>query len=145
MLAPISSRSGLSRGSYYGLTRLLRSVAPPCAQAPLITPADAPDVRPLLWESQLANLRRYGDESGVRLGALLFSEGERSYDLIVLLEGKVDIVDHYGRPAEQVLISPGRGSSSARRGCSPVSACSSRRSRRWMGAYSGSPSRKCGP
>ena len=31
--------------------RLLRSVAPPCAQAPLITPADAPDVRPLLTSS----------------------------------------------------------------------------------------------
>ena len=85
----------------------MRSVAPPCAQAPLITPAEAPDVRPLLGESQLATLRRCGDESGVRRGDLLFSEGDRSYDLIVLLEGKVDIVDQYGRPEEQVIISYG--------------------------------------
>ncbi len=60
-----------------------------------------------MGESQLATLRRYGDESGVRRGDLLFSEGDRSYDLIVLLEGKVDIVEHYRRPEEQVIISYG--------------------------------------
>jgi thioredoxin reductase (NADPH) len=76
-------------------------------RVPLITPPDAPDARPLLGESQLATLRRYGDESEVQRGDLLFSDGDLSYDLIVLLEGKIDIVDHYGKPEEQVIISYG--------------------------------------
>ncbi len=76
-------------------------------RAPIVTPADAPDTRPLLGELQLATLRRYGDESEMARGELLFAEGDQGYDLIVLLEGKVDIVDHYGKPEEQVLISYG--------------------------------------
>src|ERR1700722_2559666 len=76
-------------------------------RVPIVTPADAPDARPLLGESQLATLRRYGDESEVQRGDLLFAEGDEGYDLIVLLEGKVDIVDHYGKPEEQVIISYG--------------------------------------
>jgi thioredoxin reductase (NADPH) len=76
-------------------------------QFPLVTPADAPETRPLLGESQLTTLRRYGEESDVRRGDALFSEGDESYDLIVLLEGTVDIVDHYGKPEQQVIISYG--------------------------------------
>ncbi len=60
-------------------------------RAPIVTPADAPDARPLLGESQLATLRRYGDESEIARGDLLFAEGDQGYDLIVLLEGNIDI------------------------------------------------------
>jgi thioredoxin reductase (NADPH) len=83
------------------------SISDAVARVPIVTPADAPDTRPLLGESQLATLRRYGDESEVARGDLLFAEGDEGYDLIVLLEGKVDIVDDYGKPKEQVLISYG--------------------------------------
>lgn len=38
---------------------------------------------------------------------MLFADGDVSYDLIVILEGGVDIVDHYGTPDEQVIISYG--------------------------------------
>ncbi|HEY6469984.1 MAG TPA: FAD-dependent oxidoreductase [Candidatus Dormibacteraeota bacterium] len=40
-------------------------------------------------------------------GDLLFADGDNTYDLIVILEGAVDIVDHFGKPEEQVIISYG--------------------------------------
>ena len=79
----------------------------PVRGAPIVTPPDAADARPLLGESQLATLRRYGDESQVGQGDLLFADGDTTYDLVVILEGAVDIVDHYGKPEEQVIISYG--------------------------------------
>lgn len=74
---------------------------------PIITPANAPNARPLLGESQLTTLRRYGDESEVRRGDVLFAEGDRSCDLIVVLEGEIEIVEHFGKPEEQTIISYG--------------------------------------
>ena len=79
----------------------------PSARPPLVTPADAPEVRPLLGESQLATLRRYGVESEIRRGDVLFADGDESYDLIVILDGTVDIVEHHGTAQEQVIISYG--------------------------------------
>src|SRR5579872_4122420 len=76
-------------------------------RAPLVTPPDSPDARPLLGESQLATLRRYGNESAVTRGDLLFADGDQGYDLIVILEGNVEIRDHYGRPEEQLIIAYG--------------------------------------
>jgi thioredoxin reductase (NADPH) len=88
-------------------TNLQRDLAMLVRRVPLVTPADAPEVRPLLGESQLTILRRYGVESEVRQGELLFSDGDRSYDLIVILDGQVEIIEHYGKPAEQMIISYG--------------------------------------
>ncbi|HEX3946527.1 MAG TPA: FAD-dependent oxidoreductase [Acidimicrobiales bacterium] len=62
-----------------------------------------PDGRPLLGEGQIGVLRRYGPEQAVGEGEVLFADGDQSYDLIVLLEGQVDIVQGYGRP-DPVLI-----------------------------------------
>ena len=76
-------------------------------RAPIVTPPDAPDARPLLGASQLATLRRYGAESDVGRGDLLFTDGDQGYDLIVILEGRVEIRDHYGTPEEQVIIAYG--------------------------------------
>jgi thioredoxin reductase (NADPH) len=45
--------------------------------------------------------------SEVRRGDLLFADGDQSYDLIVVLEGAVEIVDHYGKPEQTVIISYG--------------------------------------
>ena len=72
-----------------------------------LAPPDPPAVRPLLGESQLATFHRYGIEVAVGEGELLFADGDQSYDLIVVLDGKVEIVDNYGTPDEKVMISYG--------------------------------------
>lgn len=64
---------------------------------------------PILTTAQLAVLRRYGAEQEVAAGEVLFAEGDGTYDLIVLLEGRVEIVEHYGRPHETVIVSYGPG------------------------------------
>jgi thioredoxin reductase (NADPH) len=68
---------------------------------------ESPDNRPLLGEKQLADLHRYGAESEVVAGDLLFSDGDEGYDLIVVLAGRVEIVDHLGAPNEEVIIDYG--------------------------------------
>jgi len=68
---------------------------------------EPPGPRSLLGESQLAVLRRYGTEHTVFEGELLFASGDQSYDMIVLLEGNVDIVDHFGEPDANVVITYG--------------------------------------
>jgi thioredoxin reductase (NADPH) len=52
-------------------------------------------------------LRRYGVESVVQPGDLLFSDGDESYDLIAVLEGRVEIIEHVGTPNETVIIDYG--------------------------------------
>jgi thioredoxin reductase (NADPH) len=58
---------------------------------------------PVLDAAQIDVLRRYGSESEVETGGVLFADGDETYDLIVLLEGAADIVQDYGRPAEKTL------------------------------------------
>jgi thioredoxin reductase (NADPH) len=72
-----------------------------------VAPPEAAQIRPLLGESQLHVLDQYGTECEVRRGDLLFTEGDETYDLIVVLEGQVDIVDRYGQPDESVIIGYG--------------------------------------
>jgi hypothetical protein len=43
---------------------------------------------------QLALLRRYGQERPTTDGQVLFREGDRAYDFIVVLSGAVTVVDH---------------------------------------------------
>jgi CRP-like cAMP-binding protein len=38
---------------------------------------------------------------------VLFADGDRSYDMIVVLEGTVEIVEHHGHPDERVIITYG--------------------------------------
>jgi len=68
---------------------------------------EGPELRPLLGASQLTTLERYGTERLVTDGEVLFADGDRSYDLIVILEGTVDIREHHGHPDERVIISYG--------------------------------------
>jgi thioredoxin reductase (NADPH) len=65
------------------------------------------DLRPLLGEAQLTTLRRYGTEHRVVDGEILFADGDRSYDMIVVLEGTVEIVEHHDRLDERVIITYG--------------------------------------
>jgi thioredoxin reductase (NADPH) len=72
-----------------------------------VPPPESPEVRPLLGESQLTTLRRYGTESKIKAGDLLFADGDESYDLIVILEGKVEIVEHFGKANETPIVGYG--------------------------------------
>src|ERR1700761_2532357 len=66
-------------------------------------PPDAPDVRPLLGEGQLAVLRNYGTEAPIEQGQILFTDGDDRYDLIVVLGGRVDIIEHLAHPNETLI------------------------------------------
>ena len=63
--------------------------------------ADGPGERPAadmvelrLTGEQIALLRREGEVRPVAAGEVLFREGDRGYDFIVILAGRVAIVDH---------------------------------------------------
>src|SRR5215813_6747091 len=48
----------------------------------------------VLTEEQIGLLRREGEVRPVAVGEVLFREGDRGYDFIVILAGRVAIVDH---------------------------------------------------
>jgi thioredoxin reductase (NADPH) len=55
-------------------------------------------------------LRRYGTEQEVSTGEVLFAEGDETYDLIVVLDGEMEIViDNRSRPAEPFVATYGPG------------------------------------
>jgi thioredoxin reductase (NADPH) len=58
---------------------------------------------PALDEAQLAVLGMYGSEQEVAAGDVLFADGDVTYDLIVVLDGQVQIVEAHGQPAETVI------------------------------------------
>jgi thioredoxin reductase (NADPH) len=64
---------------------------------------------PVLDAAQLEALRAYGTEQEVAAGEVLFAEGDETYDLIVVLEGEVQIVGNAGRPADAVIATYGPG------------------------------------
>jgi thioredoxin reductase (NADPH) len=54
-------------------------------------------------------LRRYGQERPTRAGQVLFREGDRAYDFIVVLSGAVSVVDHESGVVRQLAtLGPGR-------------------------------------
>jgi thioredoxin reductase (NADPH) len=68
-----------------------------------------PFLSPPLDGEQLALLRRYGHEQSTRAGQVLFREGDRAYDFIVVLSGTVSVVDHdAGATRELATLGPGR-------------------------------------
>jgi len=72
-------------------------------------PGTDPFLSPPLDGGQLALLRRYGQERPTRAGQVLFREGDRAYDFIVVLSGAVAVVDHEaGAVREMATLGPGR-------------------------------------
>jgi thioredoxin reductase (NADPH) len=55
---------------------------------------------PILDEAQVAKLRRYGVEEDVPAGLVLFREGQRGSDFVVVLSGSVEAVAHFGDSAD---------------------------------------------
>jgi thioredoxin reductase (NADPH) len=72
-------------------------------------PPEQPGSRPRLSAVQLSVLRRYGTERAVAEGDVLFADGDETYDLIVVLEGEVEIIEHYGQANEVVIVAYGPG------------------------------------
>jgi thioredoxin reductase (NADPH) len=72
-------------------------------------PGTDPFLSPQLDAEQVALLRRYGQLRPTATGQVLFREGDRSYDFIVVLSGAVAVVDHEADAVrELVTIGPGR-------------------------------------
>src|SRR5499425_3555294 len=72
-------------------------------------PGADPLLSPPLDGEQLALLRRYGQERPTAAGQVLFREGDRAYDFIVVLSGAVSVVDHEdGVVRELATLGPGR-------------------------------------
>ncbi|MEA2670771.1 MAG: thioredoxin reductase [Chloroflexota bacterium] len=58
---------------------------------------------PVLDPAQLEVLGSYGTQQDIAPGDVLFAEGDETYDLIVVLEGEVQIVANAGQTAETVI------------------------------------------
>jgi thioredoxin reductase (NADPH) len=68
-----------------------------------------PYLSPPVDAEQLALLCRYGQERPTTAGYVLFREGDRAYDFIVVVSGAVTVVDHdAGVERDLVTIGPGR-------------------------------------
>jgi thioredoxin reductase (NADPH) len=63
----------------------------------------------VLDAAQLDVLRSYGSEHEAVAGEVLFAEGDETYDLIVVLDGELQIVGSAGRPADNVIATYGPG------------------------------------
>jgi thioredoxin reductase (NADPH) len=57
---------------------------------------------PTLDEAQIDTLRPFGSEAGVTHGEVLFREGERETDCVVVLSGELEAVAHYGATGDPV-------------------------------------------
>jgi thioredoxin reductase (NADPH) len=62
---------------------------------------------PLLDAAQLQVLRGYGSEHDVAAGDVLFADGDVSYDLIVVLAGQAQIIEHLGQPGQTIIATYG--------------------------------------
>src|SRR5215471_6167076 len=72
-------------------------------------PGADPFLSPPLDGGQLALLRRYGQERPTTAGQVLFREGDRAYDFIMVLSGAVSVVDHEaGVERKLATLGPGR-------------------------------------
>src|SRR5262249_17888877 len=72
-------------------------------------PAD-PALARRLTAGQLESLRPYGEVRGTVAGQMLFREGDRSYDFIVILAGSVKVLDHEaGEQRELVVVRDAMG------------------------------------
>jgi thioredoxin reductase (NADPH) len=71
---------------------------------PLIDPILAPRLHP----DQIDLLRQHGEVRATSAGQVLFREGDRSYDFIVILSGTVTIFDHQAG-TERKLVTGGSG------------------------------------
>jgi thioredoxin reductase (NADPH) len=58
---------------------------------------------PRLGEGQVSTLTEHGDCRITKVGDVLYREGDRDYDFVVVLEGKVAVIEGYETPDQQVV------------------------------------------
>ncbi|MEA2284879.1 MAG: thioredoxin reductase, partial [Solirubrobacteraceae bacterium] len=75
----------------------------------LVETEDRTGAFPRLNPGQIEALARYGERRPTQAGEVLFREGDREYDLHVILGGKVAIVEGYGSPRERLIGVHGAG------------------------------------
>jgi thioredoxin reductase (NADPH) len=91
--------------------------AMPRPAEPLEETIDLYGAFPQLSEGQIAMLLGRGDGRTARIGDVLYREGDRPYDLVVVLEGKMAVVEGYDSPGERWWVCTARSDSSARSAC----------------------------
>lgn len=64
--------------------------------------ADFAGAFPVLDEAQIGKLRPFGREAAVAQGDVLFREGQRDVDCVVVLSGELEAVAHYGSSGDPV-------------------------------------------
>ena len=90
---------------------------------------------PPLSDDQLTLLRRYGQERATTAGQVLFREGDRAYDFIVVVSGAVTVGDHDAEVMRDLAtLGPGRFVAELGHLFGPASGCS----RPWLRRESGS-------
>jgi thioredoxin reductase (NADPH) len=69
-------------------------------------PDETPDLYgafPQLSEAQIQHLVDHGRRVRPEVGEVLYREGQTNYDFIVVLEGKVAVIEGYGGPDERIV------------------------------------------
>jgi thioredoxin reductase (NADPH) len=80
------------------------------AAAPIRVPPPEPaGSRPVFSEAQLTRLATYGTECPLRENEIVFADGDRTYDLVILLSGELDVIEHLGQPDEVIISRYGAG------------------------------------
>ncbi|MET7766669.1 FAD-dependent oxidoreductase [Streptomyces sp. NPDC005393] len=85
---------------------------PPDAASDEAVPFETPDLYgayPRLSDDQIAFLAEHGERHRVDPGQVLFREGERCAEFLVILSGSIEIVEAHGTPGERVLRVHGPG------------------------------------
>ncbi|MET8177505.1 FAD-dependent oxidoreductase [Streptomyces sp. NPDC005336] len=85
---------------------------PPDAASDEAVPFETPDLYgayPRLSDDQIAFLAEHGERHRVDPGQVLFREGERCAEFLVILSGSIEIVEAHGTPDERVLRVHGPG------------------------------------
>jgi thioredoxin reductase (NADPH) len=59
---------------------------------------------PTLADDQIAFLKRYGEVRETEAGEVLFKEGDRTYDFIVILDGEAEIVENFAGEARTIAV-----------------------------------------
>ena len=69
-------------------------------------PSETPDVAgayPRLSDEQIELLSRRGEKRPVQRGDVLVAEGQRDRDFLVVLSGKVAVIEEYGTPKARTV------------------------------------------
>jgi thioredoxin reductase (NADPH) len=100
------AREGSSRSAP---TRATAQPKPQLRMPDHLVPDEPSGTRPAFSVAQLERLAQYGVEEVVRPGDLVFADGDVGYDLVLILEGCVEVVEFYATEREVVISRYGPG------------------------------------